>query len=151
MPLILLAATTSVYANTGALINSNSGKCMDDPGSSNGVKMIQWDCYGGSNQDWYQGTSYSDGSVDLRNNTYNKCLDVPNWSTSNGTQLQIWSCTGGSNQRFYSQWSGGYLFRFKNVNSGKCVEVYNWSTSNGGIIDQWTCSDTLQYNQEWQY
>ncbi|WP_329562133.1 alkaline phosphatase family protein [Kitasatospora sp. NBC_01266] len=37
----------------GSLVNPESGKCLDDPGSSlSGAQLIIWDCNGGANQKW---------------------------------------------------------------------------------------------------
>jgi Ricin-type beta-trefoil lectin domain len=41
-------------AENGALVNPQSGKCLDDPGFSttNGTQLDIWDCNGGVNQHW---------------------------------------------------------------------------------------------------
>ena len=38
----------------GDLVNPQSGRCVDVSkwGTTNGSRLLQWDCHGGSNQKW---------------------------------------------------------------------------------------------------
>lgn len=79
------------------------GKCLgaNGNGTTNGTKVITWDCNGGSSQKW---TFHADGSV--TNDLSGLCLDVTGTATANGSKVQLWTCTGASNQK-WSLSSGG--------------------------------------------
>jgi mannan endo-1,4-beta-mannosidase len=82
-------------SSTGELKINN--KCLDAEGwgSSNGTRVVLWDCGGGNNQRW---NVNSNGTI---TNVHNGlCLDANNAGTANGTQIILWSCNGGSNQRW---------------------------------------------------
>lgn len=44
----------SYTASTGALVNPQSGRCLDVPDAStaDGTQLEIWDCHGGNNQKW---------------------------------------------------------------------------------------------------
>ena len=74
-----------------------AGKCLgaSGNGTTNGTKVITWDCNGGASQKW---TFHADGSV--TSDLSGLCLDVTGNGTANGSTVQLWSCTGNSNQKW---------------------------------------------------
>lgn len=76
------------------------GKCLGANGNdtTNGTKVITWDCNSTSSQRW---TFHADGSI--TNDLSGLCLDVTGLGTANGSLVQLWSCTGNSNQK----WNAG--------------------------------------------
>lgn len=72
-------------------------KCLDayNHGTTNGTRVVIWDCTGGNNQKWNVNT---DGT--LTNVTSGLCLDAYNAATANGTKLVLWSCNGQNNQKW---------------------------------------------------
>jgi hypothetical protein len=72
-------------------------KCLDayNQGTSNGTKVVIWDCNGQNNQKW---NINSDGTITNVNGGL--CLDANSAGTANGTKLVLWTCNGGSNQKW---------------------------------------------------
>lgn len=72
-------------------------KCLDadNNGTTNGTKVIIWDCTGGTNQKW---TVNSNGTV--TNNKSGLCLDAVSSGTANGTKIDLWTCNSGTNQKW---------------------------------------------------
>lgn len=66
-----------------------------DRGTSNGTRVVIWDCHGGTNQ---KGNVNSDGTI--VNVSSGLCLDACNADHANGTKLVLWSCNGQDNQRW---------------------------------------------------
>jgi glucosylceramidase len=134
------------------VVNTNSGKCVDDPGGStaNGTAVQQWDCgSGNANQEWqFQPTDSGYYKVVSRNST-SAAWDVTGGSgaTANGTAIQLWSYGGGTNQQWLptAQSSGAYTFTARNSGT-ECLDVTNRSTTNGTQLQQWSCTagDTAQ-------
>lgn len=73
------------------------GKCLGalGNGTTDGTKVITWDCNGSASQKW---TFHPDSSI--TNDLSGLCLDVTNKGTANGSTAQLWSCTGNSNQKW---------------------------------------------------
>ena len=134
------------------VVNSNSGKCVDDTGGStaNGTAVQQWDCgSGNANQEWqFQPTDSGYYKVVTRNST-SAAWDVTGGTgaTSDGTPIQLWSYGGGTNQQWKPTLQSNGTYTFTARNSGtECLDVTNRSTTNGTQLQQWTCTsgDTAQ-------
>ncbi|MEW2121457.1 RICIN domain-containing protein, partial [Streptomyces sp. NPDC005474] len=81
---------------TFSLVNINSGKCMDQTGSTNaGTAIIQGTCNGASTQNW---TFSGSAIVSARSGL---CLDVSGGSTAEDHAIIQWTCKNTANQ----QWS----------------------------------------------
>jgi hypothetical protein len=72
-------------------------KCVDayGRGTTNGTKVVIYDCNGGTNQQW---TLNANGSI--TSNLSGLCLDVAGQSTANGSLLQLYGCAAQGNQRW---------------------------------------------------
>jgi glucosylceramidase len=72
-----------------------AGKCIGSNanGTTNGTKVITWDCNGTASQKW---SFHANGN--LTNDLSGLCLDVSVLGTANGSKVQLWSCTGNTNQ-----------------------------------------------------
>ena len=86
------------------VINSNSGKALDNPGGStaDGTQMQQWTIWGtgNNNQQWLI-SPVGDGWYTVQNRTSGKVLDVREGSVSDTTAIQQWMYfTGNPNQQF---------------------------------------------------
>jgi hypothetical protein len=135
--------TTAAAGAEFALVNVNSGKCLDVSArsTSDGARVQQWTCHGGTNQRW-RAEDAGGGYVRLRAVHSNKCLDVAGVSTADGALLQQWSCGSGQNQQFLLQDMGGGQLRITPRHSGKAVEVAGCSTADGATLRQWTWQNT---------
>jgi Ricin-type beta-trefoil lectin domain/GDSL-like Lipase/Acylhydrolase family len=124
---------------TFALKGTQSGRCIDVPGSSttNGTALALWDCNGGTNQKW-QTTSANELKV-----YGTKCLDVSGQGTANGSVVQIWDCNGQANQKWTINSDG----TIKGTQSGRCLDVSGQATANNSPIALWDCNG--QTNQKW--
>jgi hypothetical protein len=79
----------------------HTDKCLDVAGGSwsNGAQIIQWDCWGGWNQQ-FKLNYVGNGFYELRAHHTDKCVDVYNGSGASGAGLIQWDCWGGGNQHF---------------------------------------------------
>jgi hypothetical protein len=130
------------------LWNLKSGLCMGVEGgrTSNGSRVLQWNCNGAPDQLWNVDFSGSDRQVVnyLRSpsNQY-ACLGVSGGSTAQGAQLVVWQCDGSRNQKWSAQGSsacGGHIL--VNQGSGQLISVEGGSTSNGAPVIQWPHGST---------
>ncbi len=135
--------------NQGAwyqVINTNSGKCLDDAdwSTGNGARLQQWTCASppAANQQWqFRATSGGYYQVVNRHAT-SLVWDVNGGpgATGDGAQVHLWSYVGGSNQQWQPVALGGGLYRFVARNSGRCLDVRDVSTADGAWLQQWTCT-----------
>ena len=74
-------------STNGALVNPQSGKCLNAPGTANGTRLTLSTCTGSTAQQWQ---IRSNGNI--ANVQSGRCLDAVNQGTGNGTLLQIYDC-----------------------------------------------------------
>jgi hypothetical protein len=131
--------TTPPPPTAKELVNANSGRCLDVPGTSttNGTQLQLWDCHGGTNQRF---TATSSKQLTVYGN---KCLDANRQGTTNGTAVIIWDCNGQVNQ----QWNVNANGTITGVQSGLCLDTTGSGTVNGTKIQLWSCSAGA--NQQW--
>ena len=125
--------------SNGSLLNPQSNRCLDDPGSTltNGTQLQIYDCNGSAAQGWRPTRTISPlpppGPI---LGLANKCLDVRNGSSANGTTVQLYACNGGSAQR----WT--LLGNHTLLAVGQCLDVASGGTANGSRVQLWTCNGT---------
>ncbi|PSL44305.1 ricin-type beta-trefoil lectin protein [Chitinophaga niastensis] len=131
------------------IICRQSNKSLDVYGSStiNGGNIIQWDYWGGNNQQWKL-TSLGNGLFSIINRNSGKALDVNNSSTTGGTGIIQWDYWGGVNQQWKIVDMGFGYFQVINANSSQSLDVNGASGTNGAGIIQWPWSGNT--NQQWQ-
>jgi endoglucanase len=148
---------TSISFPTGSFNSSawyrivcrNSNKALDVNGSStaNGGAIVQWDYWGGNNQQW-KITNLGNGYYSIINRNSNKALDVNGGSTTSGTGIIQYDYSGGDNQQWRIVDMGFGYFEVTNRNSGQSLDVNGASTANGGGAIQWPYNGGR--NQQWQ-
>jgi beta-glucanase (GH16 family) len=121
-----------------ALKSAFSGRCIDIPGgnASDGVRLVTWDCNGGTNQQW---AFQSDGTV----RSLGKCMDPAGAGTGNGTPIQLVACNGNPAQRFTLNGAGDLV----NLSANRCVDINAWNNANGAALQLWDCNGGA--NQKW--
>ncbi|MDF2192459.1 RICIN domain-containing protein [Paraflavitalea sp. CAU 1676] len=131
------------------IVCRNSNKSLDVNGQStaNGGAIVQWDYWGGNNQQW-KITSLGNGYYSIINRNSNKALDVNGSSTTGGTGIVQWDYWGGNNQQWQIIDMGFGYFEVINRNSGLSLDVNGQSTTNGATVIQWPYSGGR--NQQWQ-
>lgn len=149
--------TTSISFPAGSFNSSawyrivcrNSNKALDVNGSStaNGGAIVQWDYWGGNNQQW-KITNLGNGYYSIINRNSNKALDVNGGSTTSGTGIIQYDYSGGNNQQWRIVDMGFGYFEITNRNSGQSLDVNGASTANGGGVIQWPYNGGR--NQQWQ-
>jgi hypothetical protein len=90
------------------LVNRNSGQCLSAgyTYTQPGAPLVQYPCFGGTNQQWYLGvypgsTNLDGRKVVLASRTNSGLVaDVTGGSPAQGTPLELWTRTGGWNQQF---------------------------------------------------
>lgn len=126
-----------------------SNKSLDVNGSStaNGGAIIQWDYWGGNNQQW-KITNLGNGYFSIINRNSNKALDVNGSSTTSGANVVQWDYWGGNNQQWKIVDMGFGYFEIINRNSGMSLDVNGGSAANGASVIQWPYNGGR--NQQWQ-
>ncbi|MEU9128401.1 RICIN domain-containing protein [Kitasatospora sp. NPDC048540] len=158
--LVLAAGIPSAGAASGSprfmlksFINDNKCMAIGAGSTAGGAGVIQWDCYGGGEQQWYAvGPWYPDNNrvpyYQIVNFNSGKCLADPGTSPYNGVQLIQYGCDGGPEQFWYLDadlvmGTAVQLIRYHSGprwNVGQCAADGASSTANGAPIVQWTCT-----------
>jgi len=130
------------------LIAKHSGKCLDVSGISkdNGAAIIQWDWWGGDNQQWFI-QKLDNGYYKLIAKHSGKCLDVSGISKDNGAAIIQWDWWGGDNQQWFIQKLDNGYYKLVAKHSGKCLDVSGISKDNGAVVQQYTWNGGD--NQQW--
>ncbi|MEU5155394.1 ricin-type beta-trefoil lectin domain protein [Glycomyces sp. NPDC021274] len=137
-----------IGAQATDIVGRASGKCVDvvTGSTADGAEIIQYDCHGGANQQWYLQSAGS-GYVQIISKASGKCLDVASASTANNARVLQYTCNGGTNQQWQLRTvSGGYV-EIVARHSGKCLDVVSASTANSARIQQYDCYGGT--NQHW--
>lgn len=130
------------------IVARHSGKCLDVSGvsSANGANVIQWDCHGGTNQQW-QRVTVGGGYERLVARHSGKVLDVSGISTANFAAIHQWDYAGGANQQWLVESVGGGYYKITARHTGKALDVNGVSTSNGAQVIQYDYN--TGGNQQW--
>jgi hypothetical protein len=131
------------------IVCRQSNKALDVNGSStaNGGAIVQWDYWGGNNQQW-KITSLGNGYFSIINRNSNKALDVNGGSTTAGTGIIQWDYSGGNNQQWRIVHMGFGYYEIINRNSNQSLDINGASTANGAGAIQWHYNGGR--NQQWQ-
>ncbi|MFE5814519.1 family 43 glycosylhydrolase [Streptomyces sp. NPDC056479] len=130
------AATPTAYA----LVNRNSGKCLDVNGgnTADGTDIFQWTCTGGANQRW-KVEDLGDDTNRLVNVATGKVMDVSDCSATDGADIRQWSWLNNKCQRYRLVFTAsGDHVRIVNESTGKVADVADCSAANGADVRQWT-------------
>ncbi|MFE1955446.1 ricin-type beta-trefoil lectin domain protein [Streptomyces sp. NPDC059524] len=81
------------------LKNAATGNCMDVDSSvsSNGTRVLGWDCAGTRNQTWWYDSARQTVITGL---TQDRCLDTGDDTYPAGAGMIVWNCHGGQHQKF---------------------------------------------------
>jgi hexosaminidase len=123
----------TVEVSSGAIRGVASGRCADIPGANttDGTRLILWDCHGGANQVW---SRPGDGTI----RAIGKCLDAASELAA------IRTCDGSARQ----QWT--YDAATQELRAGgKCLDAYSGATVNNTALILWPCHGGA--NQKWAY
>lgn len=131
------------------IINRNSKKSMDvnDSSTDNGANIIQWDYWGGNNQQWVF-KSLSNGFYNIINKNSGKVLDVSNGSNVAAAAIVQDDMNGNASQQWQIINIGFGYSKIINKNSGQSLDVNGASTSDGAAVIQWYWNNG--FNQQWQ-
>jgi lysophospholipase L1-like esterase len=129
-----LAPSGPPLGTAAALVNPNSGRCLDVSGASStaGSAAIIWDCHGQANQQW---TRTAAGELRVYGTS---CLDVYGGGTANNTNVIIWTCHGGANQKWTFRLNGTVLANA----AGKCLNLAGGALVNGTRVQIHDCDAT---------
>jgi len=118
-------------ANGGtAIVNTNSGRCLDVPGATTtpGTALQIFDCNGSAAQQWV----LVNGALQVYSN---ECLDIRGGSLVSGTPVQLFSCNGTQAQ----QWTVNANGTITTVN-GLCLDVEGGATANNTAVQIFNCN-----------
>jgi nitrite reductase/ring-hydroxylating ferredoxin subunit len=128
----------------GELINPNSGRCLDDPGSSlSGPQLQIYDCNQTTAQKW-ELAGLQQPATGPVTGIYGKCVDVRGGGTGNGTPVDIYTCNGGGAQ----QWTATPGPAGDTLQAlGQCLDVQGAGTYNGTLVENDPCNGGIA--QQW--
>ncbi|MCY1136912.1 RICIN domain-containing protein [Actinoplanes sp. Pm04-4] len=135
------------------ILNDNSDLCLAiNAGSTeNAARAIQWNCQGGTEQDWRLAQRPS-GAYEIRNDHSGQCLAIGSGSTEQGAELLQWPC--GGDTHLEQTWAlipdGTGYNAIQNVNSKQCLAMGSASKTAGQIVIQWGCRGTANREQQWK-
>ena len=131
-------ATATATTSTVELVKGYSGMCLDDKGnsSSNGAKIIVWDCNSSD-----QAQSWNWTSNELRHN--GKCINDTGDGGS-GTHLILYTCGSAKNDKWTK--SNGEL-KLQAHNGKLCLDDTGYSKKDGTQLIVYTCKG--QSNEKW--
>jgi len=124
------ASQTWVAETNGALLNPQSGRCLDDPNGNTtpGAVQVQlYDCNGSAAQLWKLPPGPINGPGGL-------CADVAGADPSYATAVQLYTCNQTDAQRWFAP--GDSTIRV----FGKCLDVRNAGTANGTQVQLFDCN-----------
>ncbi len=138
-------ATSASYK----IINRNSSKSLDVNNSAldDGASIIQWDYWGGTNQQWQLGIA-ENGWVSITNLHSGKALETSNASPDAGNPVVQGTLTGNSHQQWQVVDIGFGFYTILNKLSNLSLDINGGSTDNGGSAIQWYRNGGA--NQQWQ-
>lgn len=120
------------------VINDNSDKCLDVEGDAtgNGVAIIQYECHGRINQQWYfEDVPYSYPAKVKIVNERGKCLSIDQNLQTNGAKAHTWTCFDNNDGQQWVRNSNGTLVN----NYGKCLGIDYNSADDRARVTQWDC------------
>ncbi len=140
----------------------HSNKCLSVPSGAPGVPVEQTTCSGEivkpdavpqehlTQQGWrldYLGN----GSVRIKSQHGDQCLDLTASNTANGAALKTFPCLPNAKNQAWRVQAGiidGAAHRLRSVVPGACADVKAASTSNGAQVTQYQCLEGQ--NQAWR-
>jgi hypothetical protein len=134
-----VAATKATYR----LVARHSGRCLDllDYSSANNARFVQYDCYGGANQN-LRVVQREGNYVELRPmHTPNKCMEPEGWVPMNGVPVVQFNCDDSVAQQWELWHRGDGWLSLKNRDTGKCLDVAWADPNNWAAYHQWDCLD----------
>jgi hypothetical protein len=125
-------------------IVTQRGRCLEASGTAgwtDGTRVQQWGCWGGSNQVW----QFTPGSSTIFGVT-GRVIDAAGIATANGTLLQLWQSWGGTNQQWTMQ-----SVQLRGT-GGDCLTIADWlaPVGPGTRVTTNYCFNTLHGNT-WNY
>jgi glucose/arabinose dehydrogenase len=148
--LLLLFCQVAVQAQVTyyKIVARHSGKCLDVSGGSTaaGALIHQWDCYGGSNQQW-QVIDVGGGYSKIVARHSGRVADVQGGGYDNGTPVWQWDENGTPAQQWQLVDVGSGYVKIVARHSGKVMDVSGGSYDNGAQVHQWDYVGIP--NQQW--
>ncbi|MBR7825492.1 GH92 family glycosyl hydrolase [Actinospica sp. MGRD01-02] len=126
-------AGTGVAEPTGAITETDTGKCVDDAGAgtSNGTAIQIYTCNGTNAQTW---TVAPDNTLQVMTD----CMDVTGGATTAGTAIQLHTCNGTAAE----QWDRNSAGELVNPASGLCLTDNSNGATNKTQLELETCAAT---------
>ncbi len=123
---------------TYLLVDSNSGKALDDPGFSNKGSTVMeiYTVNHGTNQKWIV-TNLGNNVITLTNTASKQLLDVTGASTANSALVDQYPANAQTNQQWRVTSVGGGKFELVSVSSGQALDVDGAATTNQTKVDQY--------------
>jgi Ricin-type beta-trefoil lectin domain-like len=131
------------------LVNQYSSLALDDTNASsaNGNRMQQWNCNGGSQQNWVL-QPVNGGGYTVVNQLSGKALENGS-NTYDGAGIEQWPLNGGSQQSWFLIPQPGGAFTLRNQLSNMALDDTGLSRANGNLLQQWDQNNGAQ--QSWSF
>lgn len=122
---------------TCIIVNANSGKAIDVPGSSFelGERLITYEKNKRFNQRWRWVQSYGGGYA-LQSVLNGLCIDIAEEKKEPGSKVVQWEKTNGSNQQWKPVSIGNGIYRIQSLHApGQCLAIKGDDLDNGGKLE----------------
>ena len=133
-----LPSTSLIPNGTYTVVDTNSGKVLDDPGFSrkNGTVMEIYTRNNGSNQKWVV-NNLGSNVITLANSASGQLLDVTGASTKNSALVDQYPANGQANQQWRVTSVGAGRYELVSVQSGQALDVDGAAVANQTQVDQY--------------
>ncbi|MEV4132401.1 ricin-type beta-trefoil lectin domain protein [Dactylosporangium sp. NPDC049742] len=115
-----------------ALVNPQSGRCLDVGTVANASALRIWDCNGTANQSW---TLDASDTGPIRSAFAGKCLDNNRGLFTNGNPVQLWGCNGGYTSQAWTVLGDGQI-----QIAAMCLDVTGSGTANNTLVQLYSCN-----------
>lgn len=143
--------TVKIPDGTYWLRNMDTQRLVDieDPSSSEGAIIQQWDFNGDSQERWII-TYLSNGYYNIKSEYSNKYIGVENSSNSSGAKIKQYSNGNSSNTRWKIETTLNGSYKIVPECSSYVLSVPTASNSNGTDLVQLTYTYDTNYRDEWE-
>jgi len=140
------SAAQKWVVNGAALVNPNSGRCLDGGDLTDARRLQIADCSGSAAQQWHIGTPVSAGWIHTPGLMSMECVDNSGGVSNDGNPIVISACSRGSNEE---RWLliPNIDQTFTLMVERKCMDAAGGGTTNGTRIQLATCNGST--SQRW--
>lgn len=123
-----------------AIVNRNSGRCVDVSGASPADRavVLQLACGGAPSQQWRLDTA-ADSSVRIVNAASGRCMQPAGGAARIGGGIEQFACSANVGQRWKLSSAADGTIRLTHLQSGACLDIAGGSRADGAPVQLHPC------------